>query len=200
MNKELKILKENYIIIDYDSLSEIQNEAYETLGLEKSRNIRDEIRLMIMNLSIFQVDNSLLPIKEFLIRIDSPTGEFLLNSQRKENIFEIDAYISYENVVASYLTAIKTHNSKMANKIEPLLRERIFGFVSKFQDKCEYSVYEYIKENGDLKNFLEGRQPRKRVKNNFQVDNGEYDEYVVFENGEVSIITIEDIVSLKKTL
>lgn len=200
MNKKLKIVKENYIIVDYDSLSEIQNEAYETFGLEKSRNIRDEITLMTFILPIFQINNGLLPIKEFLIRIDSPTGEFLLNSQRKENIFEVDAYISYENVVASYLTAIKTHNSKMANKIEPLLRKRIFGFVSKFQDKCEYSVYEYIKENGDLKNFLEGRQPRKRVKNNFQVDNGEYDEYVVFENGEVSIITIEDIVSLKKTL
>lgn len=200
MNKELKIIKENYMIVDYDSLSEIQNEAYKTLGLEEYRVVKDEITLMTFILPIFQVNNDLLPIKEFLIRIDSPTGEYLLNSQRKENIIGVDAYISYENVVASYLNAIKTHNSKMANKIEPLLRERIYGSVKEFQDKCEYSVYEYIKENGDLKSFLEGRQPRKRVKNNFQVDNREYDEYVVFENGEVSIITIEDIVSLKKTL
>lgn len=198
MKEEVKIIKENYMVVDYNSLGTIAEEAYETLGLEKSKEIREEIGLMITEIAYFEIENSTLPIREFLIKIESPTAKFLLSYPRKSNILGVDAYISYENVVASYLNAIKTHNSKMANKIESLLKERIFGFVSEFQEKYEYSVLEYIKLNGDLQAFLEGKKQLKRVRNIYQIDDIEYDEYIVFENGKVFIAKVKKSLSMKK--
>ena len=79
-----------------------------------------------------------------------------------------------------------------------MLKERIFGFVSEFQEKYEYSVLEYIKLNGDLQAFLEGKKQLKRVRNIYPIDDIEYDEYIVFENGRVFIAKVKKSLSMKK--
>jgi len=196
MSEELKVQKDNFMLVDYNSLMTIRDEAYKTLGLDKSREIREEIELMIAKLAYFQVENQTLPIKEFLIKIESPTAKFLIDTPSRR----VDAYITYENVVAAYLNAITTADNKMANKIEPLLKKRVFGFTNEIQDEYEYGVLEYIKENGNLQSFLEGKRQIKRVKNIYPIEDSECDEYIVYEDGNCFIAKINNSASLKRRM
>lgn len=198
MSEELKILEEKYMLIEYNSLSKIAKEALDLLGEEESKSIRDEIGEMIYQIALYEDRNNTLPIKDFLISVESITAQFILNPKRKGNILGVDAYISYENIAAAYLNAIKDNNSKMANKIEPFLKNRIFGFTANLNIQDEYDLIKYIKENGDLKAFLEDRKVVRRIRRVFVAISGEYDEYVLYENGEVSIKTLNKTRTRKK--
>lgn len=198
MSEELKIMEEKYMLIEFNSLNKIAKEALDMLDEEESKSIRDEIGEMLYQIALYEDRNDTLPIKDFLISVESITAQFILNPKRKGNILGVDAYISYENIVAAYLNAIKENNSKMANKIEPFLKNRTFGFTSNLNIQDEYDLIKYIKENGDLKAFLEDRKVVRRIRRVFFAISGEYDEYVLYENGEVSIKTLNKTRSLKK--
>ncbi|MCI8330927.1 MAG: hypothetical protein HFE04_02360 [Bacilli bacterium] len=198
MSEELKIMEEKYMLIEFNSLNKIAKEALDMLGEEESKSIRDEIGEMLYQIALYEDRNDTLPIKDFLISVESITAQFILNPKRKGNILGVDAYISYENIVAAYLNAIKENNSKMANKIEPFLKNRTFGFTANLNIQDEYDLIKYIKENGDLKAFLEDRKVVRRIRRVFFAISGEYDEYVLYENGEVSIKTLNKTRSFKK--
>lgn len=190
MSREIKILDENYMIVDFNTLREIAEISLELLGAESSQEIRAELGMMSVKIAMFETKYNLKPIREFLISTNSVTAQFLLNNERR-NIKGVDAYISYENVVAAYIHEIKANNSKVANKIEPLLKNNIFGFISDFKEEYDYETLEYIKVNGDLEAIIENRPSIRIVNPTPNMYSGNYDEYVLYENQETTIKTLK---------
>lgn len=186
--------------VDYNILIEILCETKKILKEPSSKEIENEISMMIQALTSFELEHDTLPIREFLIRTNTATAQFLLSDSPRKNIIGVDAYISYENVVASYLNAIVSGDSKMANKIEPLLKGRIEGFIGDFKDKYDYNLLLYISEFGDLQAFLKGRINKKIVTKTVYPSDTAYNEYVIYEEGEVHIKTVNIGSTLKKRI
>lgn len=121
---------------------------------------------------------------KILIRRDSNVGIFINN--HPELFINISMEITYKKVADAYLTAIYDDDSKMANKILPLLKGKICGMRDELSSKYCEDVLDYILNNDNFEEHV------------FGVNSDKKEKYLLYENGHYSVINENCITKVKK--
>lgn len=148
-----------YIVVSSDSLLDEIKESFEKLYFD---------RFVTGNHAIYLY-------YEILIKKDSDVGNFIIN--HPELFLNKSMEITYKKITNAYLTAVYDDNSKMANKILPLLKGKICGMKEDLSSKYCESVLDYILNSDDFEEHV------------FGVNSDKKEKYLLYENGQYSVIS-----------
>lgn len=173
----IKVGKDKYININLFSLTKLLKESINILGRENTKEIKEQIGAIWSSVLSYESTHQEVDLKNILISVDSPLAHYILTGPRKEHIKGIDAYLSFENIVSAYLSAVTTENKEMINNLEPLLKNRVNGFIDDIPFEIREETLIFIFENGSLESFLTGEVS--------------IEEYALFENDNIRHLILQ---------